>query len=147
VDWDVVAEKAGFSNGKTANTRFSQIKKKLGWTDENTALVGPKTPKASKDSGNKPKKGSGTNISPSKVTKSPKTPKTPKTPKSGGKKAKAVKADPVVETKPEIEEEEYGEEMGDVKEDMVYENHEDHAGYDENEDHEEDVIYYDTPDA
>jgi hypothetical protein len=92
VDWDVVAQKSGFSNGKTAATRFSQIKKKWGAmssdvdTTASTAPVAktPKTPKT-KTPKYKTKVGSGTNSTPSKVSKgSP-------TPKKRGRKSKVVK--------------------------------------------------------
>ncbi|KAH8593734.1 hypothetical protein B0O99DRAFT_209682 [Bisporella sp. PMI_857] len=66
VDWDAVAQRCGYSNATCAKTRFSQIKKAIGWTVEGGS--GPvKSPAKAKP----PKKtlGSGTIKTPSKVTK------------------------------------------------------------------------------
>jgi hypothetical protein len=129
-----VAQKAGFSNAKTANTRYSQIKKKLGWNENSTLPTGlssaQRTP--GKKRATTKTNGSGTNTSPSKVRK----PRTPKTPKSSEKKEEAVKPEPVPEEHYESpDEEEHDEEMSGIKQEMVYEHHE------------EEVTYYDTPDA
>lgn len=74
VDWTVVAEKSGFSNAKTAVTRFAQIKKKLGWEgDASSAAAASKPAKKSDKTARSMKmnslSGSGTNVNPSKVTK------------------------------------------------------------------------------
>ncbi|RDL34002.1 uncharacterized protein BP5553_08370 [Venustampulla echinocandica] len=67
VDWEVVADLAGYNNAGTARTRFGQIKKKLSalsGTPSNT----PKAPRSStKQKGGE--LGSGSNITPTKVTK------------------------------------------------------------------------------
>ncbi|KAN0110141.1 hypothetical protein V8E51_006528, partial [Hyaloscypha variabilis] len=71
VDWDVVAAKSGFNSGKTAATRFGQIKKK--WSSMSSEIdTSSSTPKAKTP---KKGKGSGTNTTPSKVTKASPTPK------------------------------------------------------------------------
>jgi hypothetical protein len=90
VDWEVVAQKSGFSNGKTASTRFGQIKKK--WSamssdidTTSSTTPSPKTPKSTTSKENKTMAGSGTNTTPSKVTK-----KSPAV-RGRGRKPKAVK--------------------------------------------------------
>ncbi|KAI9853156.1 MAG: hypothetical protein M1838_000012 [Thelocarpon superellum] len=68
VNWSKVAEAVGLKNGATASVRFGQIKKRLGWTDpSSSAATAPSTPVST----TAPRKtiGSGTNLSPSKVTK------------------------------------------------------------------------------
>jgi hypothetical protein len=70
-----VAQKSGYNNGGTAKTRFGQIKKKLGFTEDGGASAAgqPKTP--TKPRAKKEKTvGSGTNGSASKVVKK-RTPK------------------------------------------------------------------------
>jgi hypothetical protein len=98
VDWDVVAEKAGYSNAISARTRFGQIKRKLGYTADSPAPpAGPtKAPRAKKTKAN----GSGTNNKPRKVTKIPQA-------KGGRKKSKAAEAD-VEEQEDVMEEEDSG---------------------------------------
>lgn len=97
VDWEKVAAATGLKNGNTAYTRFGQIKKRLGWNQEGGSgnagtgtTTAPTTPK---------KTGSGTNKTPSRVTKTT-TPK--KTPGSGrGRKVKeeleVIKDEPMAE--------------------------------------------------
>ena len=124
VDWDVVAQKAGYSNAVTARTRFGQIKKKLGFNPD--ALAPPagagKAPRAKKAKTN----GSGTNTNATKVTK--------RSPAKGGrKKSDAMEAD--------------GEEQEDTKEedDSGIGSAEDLAVHDADTYHfEEGVEYYDT---
>lgn len=89
VDWNLVAARAGYSNGNCAVTRFQQIKKAIGYT-EGGALP---TPSPVKGRVGKKEKvaGSGTNNNASKVTKSSPT-------KGGGrKKSSVMKADPDAE--------------------------------------------------
>jgi hypothetical protein len=75
VDWDVVADRAGYNNSSTAKVRYGQIKKALGFQDDGTfsATVTP-----TKSRGPRAKKektvGSGANGTPSKVVKK-RTPK------------------------------------------------------------------------
>ncbi|RDW95336.1 hypothetical protein BP5796_01099 [Coleophoma crateriformis] len=85
VDWDLVAQKNGYNNGNTAKTRFGQIKRRLGYTDDYVA------PKAGGSGGRKPKakaeaegssSGSGMNKTPTKVKKTPAKPKNGKASKA-----------------------------------------------------------------
>ncbi|KAF4625336.1 hypothetical protein G7Y89_g12832 [Cudoniella acicularis] len=85
VNWDEVAVKAGYSNATTAKVRFGQIKRKLGFGDQDTAAAsrasgnGSATPKKGKKSS---EVGSGTNVSPSKVEKKTPVKRTPNKAKS-----------------------------------------------------------------
>lgn len=85
VDWEVVAKKSGYSNGSCAKTRFGQIKKRLGITDDGSSTG----PSASGTTPIKPRAkstiGSGTNKSASKVGK--------KSPGGNGKKNRFSKAE------------------------------------------------------
>ncbi|CZR53692.1 uncharacterized protein PAC_03572 [Phialocephala subalpina] len=63
VDWNVIAQEMGLANGSTASTRFGQIKKKY----IDGGIGG--TPSPAKPRAKKSEVGSGTNITPSKVTK------------------------------------------------------------------------------
>jgi len=77
VNWELVASRAGYSNGACAKTRYGQIKKAIGHTTDG-AIAAP-TPVKSRSK----KPGSGTNVNASKVKKST---------ASKGKKAKPVAA-------------------------------------------------------
>ncbi|PVH80953.1 hypothetical protein DL98DRAFT_531708 [Cadophora sp. DSE1049] len=109
VDWDLVASRAGYSNANCAKVRFGQIKKAIGYKEDGSSIptTNPVKGRAKKDT----TVGSGTNTTPTKVTK----PRAPR--KSKATKAK-VKAEP--EAQIEIEqqyEEEVNEEVGEVAED------------------------------
>lgn len=85
VDWDLVAERTGYNSGTTAKVRYGQIKRAIGIkeygtierapaaakprakkVDENgNPIVTPRKPRAKKEK----EVGSGTNKTPSKVTK------------------------------------------------------------------------------
>jgi hypothetical protein len=71
VDWNQVAEKSGYSNGATASVRYGQIKKRLGLINDGSAPAAKSTPAKART---KKEVGSGTNTTPSKVTKK-RTPK------------------------------------------------------------------------
>ncbi|KAI9053822.1 hypothetical protein LZ554_002770 [Drepanopeziza brunnea f. sp. 'monogermtubi'] len=77
VNWDLVAERAGYSNASCAKVRFGQIKKAIGYKNDGTHPI--TTPVKDRAAGKKVKNeiGSGTNVNPGKVTKkrSPKKPK------------------------------------------------------------------------
>ncbi|CZT48937.1 uncharacterized protein RSE6_09707 [Rhynchosporium secalis] len=95
VDWDLVATRAGYSNARSAKVRFGQIKKAIGATENGSpASSTPTKGSAKKDS----TIGSGTNTTPSKVTK-PRTPRKPK--------AAKVKPEPEPEAEAEAEEQDY----------------------------------------
>ena len=81
VDWEQVAQKAGYSNGACASTRFRQVKKRLGLTDDSSTSASSATPKSTTPKKPRSKKevGSGTNKTPSKVTKKRSPKKTNKT--------------------------------------------------------------------
>ncbi|KAG4428129.1 hypothetical protein IFR05_016386 [Cadophora sp. M221] len=96
VDWDLVASRAGYSNAVCAKTRFGQIKKQIGYKDDGShATSSPIKGRGKKDA----TVGSGTNTTPTKVTKT----RAPRKPKA------AAKVKP--ESKPEPEVEEEDEEM------------------------------------
>lgn len=75
VDWNQVAEKAGYANGNSASVRYGQIKKRLGLTEGSSST-------SSRKASVKKEVGSGTNKNPSKVTKK-------RTPKKTSKAAEA----------------------------------------------------------
>ncbi|KAH6683233.1 hypothetical protein B0J14DRAFT_632842 [Halenospora varia] len=67
VGWEAVAVEVGYSNGTTAKVRFGQIRRKLGCKGEETN--GEQGTKLEEKAGSEV--GSGTNKTPSKVTKGP----------------------------------------------------------------------------
>ncbi|PVH80952.1 hypothetical protein DL98DRAFT_626436 [Cadophora sp. DSE1049] len=69
VDWVTVAATAGYNSASTARTRFGQIRRELLKGDGSTGPKSPSKPRSKKDSV-KNEVGSGTNLSPSKVSKS-----------------------------------------------------------------------------
>ncbi|KAL3421283.1 hypothetical protein PVAG01_07728 [Phlyctema vagabunda] len=107
VDWNVVAQKNGYSNANCAKVRFGQIKRRLGYNEDSTGSGNvPATPKKNGSGGRKaqPKKsGSGTNGTAAKVKKSPTKPR------SNDKVSKAEFAEAAY--KHALEEEEYETKM------------------------------------
>lgn len=102
----------GLKNAATASARFGQIKKRLGWA-ANSALGSGGNATTSRAT---PKSGSGTNISPSKVTKPRGRP--------AGKTTKGKGASAPVKDEPENEQEEVksdaheADDVEDMKDDM-----------------------------
>ncbi|KAI9784688.1 MAG: hypothetical protein M1816_000753 [Peltula sp. TS41687] len=87
VNWNKVAEAMGLKNAATASARFGQIKKRLGWTAKPDSGPSGGGGNASTTAGGgqatvKSVSGSGTNFSPSKVTK-PRGRPAGKSPKKG----------------------------------------------------------------
>jgi hypothetical protein len=76
VDWDAVAERAGYGSANSAKVRYGQIKKALGYNEDGTfsATVTPTKPRGPRVKKDKATVGSGTNDTPSKVVKK-RTPK------------------------------------------------------------------------
>lgn len=76
VDWELVAQRAGYGSANSAKVRYGQIKKALGYNEDGTisATVTPTKARAPRVKKEKTI-GSGTNDSPSKVTKKRATPK------------------------------------------------------------------------
>lgn len=81
IDWEQVAQKAGYSNAACASTRFRQVKKRLGLTDDGSAAASSTTPKSNTPKKPRGKKdvGTGTNKTPSKIIKKRSPKKTNKT--------------------------------------------------------------------
>lgn len=104
----MVATRAGYSNANCAKVRFGQIKKAIGYKEDGShpPTTTPTKGCAKKDTTT----GSGTNTTPSKVTK-PRAPRKPKAPKA------KVMAEVEIEAEVEqYDEEVRKEEVGDVAE-------------------------------
>ncbi|KAH7413394.1 hypothetical protein BKA64DRAFT_741083 [Cadophora sp. MPI-SDFR-AT-0126] len=109
VNWDLVATRAGYSNANCAKVRFGQIKKAIGYKEDGSHVPAttPTKGRAKKDT----TVGSGTNTSPTKVTK-PRAPRKPRTPKT--KVKTEAKVNDEVEQQ---DEEDVQEEVGEGEED------------------------------
>ncbi|KAK0122381.1 hypothetical protein ONS95_010621 [Cadophora gregata] len=108
VDWNMVATRAGYSNANCAKVRFGQIKKAIGYKEDGSH---PPTTTPTKGRGKKDTNvGSGTNTTPTKVTK-PRAPRKPKVTKA------KVKAEPGTQAEVEEEDEKFVDaEAGEVAE-------------------------------
>lgn len=101
VNWELVAQRAGYSNANCAKTRFGQIKRQIGWKDNGSVAASTLIKGRAKK-----EVGSGTNISPSKVVKKQ---------GGGGRKTKAQREAEAAAA--EVKDEATGEDDAEVDED------------------------------